>query len=57
MENKMYGELSGEELFEVEGGVAPLVITLLKISGGAFLAGAGWRLGEEVYEGVKGLFN
>lgn len=57
MENKMYSELNSEELLEVEGGIAPVIVTLLKIGGTAFLAGAGWRVGEEIYDGVTGLFN
>lgn len=50
-------ELNNDELLDIDGGVAPIVITLLKIGGTALLGGAGWRLGEEIYDGVKGLFD
>ena len=53
----MYEELNNDELLDIDGGVAPIVIALVKIGGTAFIAGAGWRLGEEIYDGVKGLFD
>lgn len=46
-----------KKLLDIDGGVAPIVIALVKIGGTAFIAGAGWRLGEEIYDGVKGLFD
>lgn len=53
----MYEELNNDELLDIDGGVAPIVIALVKIGGTAFIAGAGWRLGEGIYDGVKGLFD
>ena len=53
----MYEELNNNELLDIDGGVAPIVIAILKIGGTALLGGAGWRLGEEIYDGVKGLFD
>ncbi len=57
MDRNVYSELNEHELQDVEGGVAPIVITLLKVGGTALLGGAGWRLGEEIYDGVKGLLD
>lgn len=53
----MYEELNNDELLDIDGGIAPIVIALVKIGGTAFIAGAGWKLGEEIYDGVKGLFD
>ena len=55
--NNEFYEMSQDEIMTIDGGVAPIVIAILKIGGTALLGGAGWRLGEEIYDGVKGLFD
>ena len=52
MENLMYTELTEEELCDIDGGIAPIIIAVVKIGGAAFLAGAGWRLGEAAYDAI-----
>lgn len=54
--NNQFMDLSNEEMMEVDGGIAPLIIAGIKIVGGGLLAGAGWRLGEAAYDKIKSLF-
>ena len=49
-------DLDTNDLYSIDGGVAPIVIIGLKILGGGVVAGACWRLGEAAYDKVKSWF-
>lgn len=54
--NNQFLDLNNEEMMDIDGGVAPIIIVGIKIVGGGILAGAGWRLGEAAYDTVKSWF-
>lgn len=56
MENNKFLELTIEEVMEVDGGVAPIIIIGGKLLLKGVLAGAGCRAGEAIYDAVKSWF-
>ena len=56
MENLKFNELTPEETMAVDGGVAPIIIIGGKLLLKGALAGAGWRVGEAIYDEVKSWF-